>query len=1196
MDVNKDFAVLDDREHAYNISNMHVGSDKKREKQEYLFVDDKIVLDKIDTPEAVLQIFKEVLSNAGDNIPRSIQYNHKPGKEIIVTINNNTITIRNGGIPIPVEKREKEGKYLPELIFGSFRSSSNYDKTKKRQGAGRNGFGVKEVNVFSKFFKITIGDKLNKLKYEQEWTENMKNCSKPKIEKYIKGSSFVEITYTLDFPRFEMANYDDKTLAQFKYQSAHLAFHYKTRVLFNEKLLYYPDDKDFGKLLFFSNMVVEEKEEEDKEYEINDKKPDNKEGEKDNKIITFENSGVRVILADTPDKGIILSSVNGIPTPDGGAHVDYIIERVFEPFVKQAKEEYIKKNPDANNASVSRTFKVNKVLHHVSIFIDCNVDDPDWGAGQTKSKLNTFTSTIRVPLSINSTLMTWQFSKELSAMVEFKLQEILSDLNGRISSNVDLGKSGYVPAGLAGKKGREKTTLIIVEGKSASQYPKEMLKYIEGGRKYIGIFPIKGKLLNTRKATATKMLKNKEVSNLYKILGLINGKVYTNVGQLNYGKVMILADNDTDGDHIKGLIYDFFFYHWPSLIELGYLEIKLTPLRIATKGKKIIPFYYLEHYEKWKNGEKGDNTGFTVEYYKGLATSNRQDVKRDEVDHPHYLSLINDDLASYHMRLMFATQMEDKRKEMIANRSDEFLPQKKKVPISTFVTTQLVNFAVDAMVRAVPLAVDGLKPSQRKAIWAAIKKFGYKKGTKVSVENFGNFAAEKTHYHQGPKSLQDTVIKMTQAFVGANNLPYFTEDGLSGSRDEGGKDAGAARYVKTNLTNYFGLIFRPEDEPILQLLEEEGSEIEPLYMLPIIPMLLVNGALGIGVGWATFWPCYKDKGVGSVIEWLKNKLRDKPNFNLVPWYKGFKGTIQIEERQVEVKKDKKQDKTGTEQNGVINGEQKKGRRKKVVTEAHLPVFVNEDESEESDDEEEGETKEGKELQKEEVLVTATTRHAMVTTGCFEKDEDDNFHITELPIGCWTMDYRENVKKFRADKIITEYEDNCNGPDVVDFTLVTAKKLDHSKLRLVKSYGMGNMVALSDEHRPIKFKDANELIEYFYNFRLPHYETRKQYQLKEMEKTITVLEEKVKLLRLIDEGKIQVVKRSLKQMTEDMEKNGINPKLITDGSGLKIKDISTDMIDEYKDKMTKLKEEYNVLKKTDIKDIWYRELEQLEQAI
>src|SRR6516165_7021166 len=134
MDVNKDFAVLDDREHAYNISNMHVGSDKKREKQEYLFFDDKIVLDKIDTPEAVLQIFKEVLSNAGDNIPRSIQYNHKPGKGIIVTINNNTITIRNGGIPIPVEKREKEGKYLPELIFGSFRSSSNYDKTKKRQG------------------------------------------------------------------------------------------------------------------------------------------------------------------------------------------------------------------------------------------------------------------------------------------------------------------------------------------------------------------------------------------------------------------------------------------------------------------------------------------------------------------------------------------------------------------------------------------------------------------------------------------------------------------------------------------------------------------------------------------------------------------------------------------------------------------------------------------------------------------------------------------------------------------------------------------------------------------------------------------------------------------------------------------------------------------------------------------------------
>jgi DNA topoisomerase-2 len=156
------------------------------------------------------------------------------------------------------------------------------------------------------------------------------------------------------------------------------------------------------------------------------------------------------------------------------------------------------------------------------------------------------------------------------------------------------------------------------------------------------------------------------------------------------------------------------------------------------------------------------------------------------------------------------------------------------------------------------------------------------------VAQLAGYVAEKTNYHHGEQCLFDTIIKMSQDFVGSNNIPILSKQGMAGTRMSLGKDAASARYVFVKMGEKTRILFPKEDDHILPENMDEGLEIEPKHYLPIIPTILVNGSEGIGTGWSCSIPSYNPR---DLVNWIFCWLDDKPTPSLIPWYNGFTGTI-----------------------------------------------------------------------------------------------------------------------------------------------------------------------------------------------------------------------------------------------------------------------------------------------------------------
>jgi hypothetical protein len=141
-----------------------------------------------------------------------------------------------------------------------------------------------------------------------------------------------------------------------------------------------------------------------------------------------------------------------------------------------------------------------------------------------------------------------------------------------------------------GAKGKD-CTLILTEGDSAKSLAIAGLSVI--GRDYYGVFPLKGKLLNVREASHSQIMKNEEIESICKILGLRHGAVYEDTKTLRYGHLVIMADQDHDGSHIKGLLINFIHHFWPSLLGVpGFLQQFITPIVKATKGKTSVKTFF----------------------------------------------------------------------------------------------------------------------------------------------------------------------------------------------------------------------------------------------------------------------------------------------------------------------------------------------------------------------------------------------------------------------------------------------------------------------------------------------------------------------------------------------------------------------------------------------------------------------------
>ncbi len=168
----EDYEHLEHRAQIYLRPEMVIGNSSKEEREQWVFdvQNGRMMNASIDFPPGAERLFLEVLSNASDSVGRSRRAGVDPGK-IDITMDNETVSITNYGLPIPIEMHPKMGVYVPHMIFGMLNSSSNY--TENRHEAGVNGVGAKAANIFSTQFAVIVHDHVRKLKYTQVWTNNM---------------------------------------------------------------------------------------------------------------------------------------------------------------------------------------------------------------------------------------------------------------------------------------------------------------------------------------------------------------------------------------------------------------------------------------------------------------------------------------------------------------------------------------------------------------------------------------------------------------------------------------------------------------------------------------------------------------------------------------------------------------------------------------------------------------------------------------------------------------------------------------------------------------------------------------------------------------------------------------------------------------------------------------------------------------
>ena len=212
-----------------------------------------------------------------------------------------------------------------------------------------------------------------------------------------------------------------------------------------------------------------------------------------------------------------------------------------------------------------------------------------------------------------------------------------------------------------------------------------------------------------------------------------------------------------------------------------------------------------------------------------------------------------------------------------------------QITYDDFINKELILFSMADNMRSIPSVIDGFKPGQRKVLYTCFRR-NLKKDVKV-VELAGSVSG-LTAYAYGDVSLQQTIVGLAQNFVGSNNINCLEPSGNFGSRLQGGQDAASARYIYTRLSPFARRIFHQSDEALLTYNTDDGRTIEPEMYAPIVPMILINGADGIGTGWSTSIPNYKPEDViENLVRRMDNDSKDAM-LPMTPWFRGWTGEVE----------------------------------------------------------------------------------------------------------------------------------------------------------------------------------------------------------------------------------------------------------------------------------------------------------------
>lgn len=937
------------------------------------------------------------------------------------------------------------------MIFGELLTGSNYDDFEKKTVGGRNGFGAKLCNVFSTEFTVEVQDSENGKRFKQTWTDNMNKFSKPKITSS-KSANFVRVTFKPDFKRFGMPDGIDDDLESLLYRRVYdMAGTVKgVKVYLNGELIKLKGFQSYCEL--YAQAISRERAAEEG-------------GEAKTVVIMDKNEPRgRWEVGCTVSDGAFqqISFVNSIATTTGGTHVNYITDQITNSLLAHM-----------NKKRKGHGLKQNHIRNHLFVFINCLIDNPSFNS-QTKEQMTTKASQFGSKYTLSE-----EFLKKVAKsdaiqnimdFAEKKADKMLAKSDGNKRSRINNAK--LVDANLAGTKRGHECTLILTEGDSAKGLAVSGRAILDPDR--IGVFPLRGKMLNVRDASIDQITKNQEIQNIKQFLGLKHKQTYTDTKGLRYGHLMVMADQDHDGSHIKGLLINFLQVQYPSLLQIpGFFREFTTPIVKVWQGpnpKKPIrskSFFTQPQYEAWKEAHRRELSKWDFKYYKGLGTSSNEDAQV-------YFTNLDEHLKEFDVMkseetemldLAFSKKKADARKEWLGS----FVPgtfldhSTRTITYSDFINKELILFSMADNLRSIPSVIDGLKPGQRKVIYGCLKRNVTKD---QKVVDLAGFISHATSYHHGEASLQQTIIGLAQNFVGSNNINCLEPSGNFGSRLAGGSDAASPRYIYTRLSPFARKIFSPLDEPNLETNYEDGKPIEPKVYAPIVPMVLVNGADGIGTGWSTSIPNYHPSDIVKNLKRRMGRLdecegEEKPFETMTPWWRNWKGTVE---------------------------------------------------------------------------PAGPDRYKFNGVAYQDDTKPNEIIVTELPIRLWTDDFKARLEEIisgvKGTSWIKDYKE-FNDHKTVHFEIqLTDDKAREAVLKegilerfkLVKQVATSNLVAFDTSGRIRKYEKVEDILEEFYHFRLNMYTERKKHWLGVYHTEYRKLKNQARFIQEIIDEKLVVNKK------------------------------------------------------------------------
>ena len=1045
-----------DKQHILDNPDTYIGSVENVDSTMWVYDDltNKIVLRDIEYIPGLYKLFDEGIVNCRDHVVRMIQSNMIEKKFVTyidTTISDEgVITLSNDGNGIDIAKHPENNLWIPEMIFGHLRTSTNYNKDEKKIVGGKNGFGFKLVLIWSEYGKIETVDHVRGLKYVQEFKRNLDEICPPVITKAAGQKPYTKVTFKPDYRRLHTQGLTQDMLALLKkrvYDIGAVTDHSikKIKVGYNGTTV---PVKNFQQYI---DLYIGTKDQAKRVYE----QPD-------------ERWEYAVALSPTHEF-IQVSFVNGIVTNKGGKHVDYITGQIVRKLC-----DYIEKKKKIKVNSTS-------IKEQLILFLRCDIENPAFDS-QTKDFMNTpsakFGSSCSVSDSFIEKIAKMGVMDVAMSLTEAKENKQAKKTDGSKTKTIR-GIANFIDANLSGTVQSKDCILILCEGLSAMSGIVSGLS--SNDRNTIGIYPLKGKLLNVRGTAVKKIAENKEITDIKKILGLETGKVYNTIADVNqnlrYGKIMYMTDQDLDGSHIKGLCINLFHSEWASLVKIpGFLSFMNTPILRAKKGQQVKLFYNDGEYETWKQtfGPAGP-TGWTIKYFKGLGTSTSAEFKeyfanKKIVDFV-YTGQTSDDTIDK----VFNKERPDDRKTWLENydKNAYLDTNRPNVQYEEFINREMIHFSTYDCARSIPNMVDGLKTSLRKILFSAFKR---KLTSEIKVAQFSGYVSEHSAYHHGEASLNGAIVNMAQNFVGSNNINLLEPNGQFGTRLQGGDDSASERYIFTMLNSLTRYLFPEADDAILNYLDDDGTIVEPEYYVPIIPFALINGISGIGTGFSCNIASYNPK---TIIQYLKNKLsKQSINTEFVPYYEGFKGTIH----------------KVAEQKYMIKGLYEKISDDKIrITELPVGTWT---------------------------MPYTTFLESLMDGSSVDKSgkkippsiKDFTSVCTEVSIDFTVVFPKDKL----ADLENSKDANGCNG----------VEKL----LKLFTTVSTTNMHMFDSNIKLHKYNNVEEIIEDFYNIRLSTYKKRKDHLVADMEKKLIKLSNRARYIQETLASNIDLRRKTAEQVT------------------------------------------------------------------